>query len=137
MSNRLQLARALETLAAESQLHVRQLESHYGTSGKAIVIIGEGIKELLSLLSRRIIKVKEGADPVAVLQAGIEIEGYMEHLYKGLSYTYESEEELDKSLGEAEGGTLKSSEVFGRMAADERGHKNSLQWLASRIAEGG
>ena len=130
-----QLARALETLAAESQLHVRQLESHYGTSGKAIVIVGEGIKELLSLLSRCIVKVKEDADPVAVLQAGIEIEGYMEHLYKGLSYTYEFEEDLAESRGEAEEATVKSSEVFRRMAADERRHQAALQGLASGIAE--
>ncbi len=130
-----EIAKTLRILASESEDHARDLESRHGISVKS-QITGEGVEGLLSLLSGRIAKLKEKVSPAEVLQEGIEIEGYMEELYKGLADNYELEEQLGEVLSEVQQAALKLSEVFRKIAADERQHQDMLQGLLSRTVKG-
>ena len=87
-------------------------------------------------MSERINKVKEKTNPVEILREGIEIERYMEHLYKGLADNYELEAQLGESLGQVQEGALKASKVLGEIAVDEKRHQDVLKRLALQIATG-
>lgn len=130
-----EIANALRILAMDSEEHTRKLESQYEIFEKPEAI-SEGVKGLLSLSSERINKVKEKTNPVEILREGIEIERYMEQLYKGLADNWELEAQLGESLGQVQEGALKASKVFGEIAADEKRHQDILKRLALQIATG-
>ena len=132
-----QVIRILKILSSESEAHARQLESRYGIFGKSEAV-GEGVSGLLSVLSGRISKLKEKANPIEVLRGGIEIEKHMEQLYEQLAASFESEGQTGEPSDEVyKKGTLRASEVFRGIAGDERKHQKALQRLVSRIAEEG
>lgn len=127
-------ARTLRILSTESGAHAKVLESRYQKFVKSEVV-DKGSKDLLSLLSERIAKMNEKAGPVEVLREGIEIEGHMEQLYKGLADNYKQEEEFDKSLGKVQKEAPKIVEIFMQIAADERRHQHILQSYVSKIVK--
>ena len=128
-------ARILKILAAESEAHAKQLESCYGILGKP-ESISAGVEGLVSMLSERIVKLKEKTNLTEVLREGIRLEAYIEQLYKGLSDSYKLEEQLHKTLGEGHEEASKIYEIFKQIAADEKEHQDLLQKSLSQILKG-
>ncbi|MBW2063327.1 MAG: hypothetical protein JRJ03_00200 [Deltaproteobacteria bacterium] len=129
-------AKILRILAAESEAHAKVLELRYGTFGNP-ASMDEGVKGLLSLLGERIRKIKRKIEPSLVLQEGIEIEKYMEELYKGLADNYKMEAQVMKSLGKEQKDASKIGEIFDRISSDERRHRDILEKHASQMLKEG
>jgi bacterioferritin (cytochrome b1) len=128
VKDNVEIAKVLGILARESEDHAKELESRYGIFVKAETV-NVGVNSLLSVLSESMAKLKMITKPVEVLHEGIKIEGYMEQLYKGLADNYETEENLERFILEIEEKSLKPSELFRKIAADEREHQQMLQRL--------
>lgn len=129
-------AKILRILAAESEAHAKVLESRYGTLANP-ASVDEGVKGFLSLLGERISKIKGKTEPSLVLREGIEIEKYLEELYKGLADNYRTEERVGRSLGKDQKEASRISEIFDKISSDERRHRDLLRKHASQILKEG
>ena len=132
MKDNAEVAKVLGLLARESETHAKEVEAAYGVSGKTRTG-SEGVKSLLSVLGQSMAELRGSTKPVEVLRGGMKIEGHLEQLYRGLADNYETEESFESILLEKEESGLKPSQLFRKIAEDEKRHQQMLQALTPRI----